>query len=92
MKRFLRNNDTLGSTPMMTYKSNTVFGTSLGGCCSMLVSISMGLYVCIILIGFFASPDYSLQTQELYQPLVDPETYSISATEIIPAVSVLTNF
>ena len=47
---------------MMTYKSNTVFGTSLGGCCSMLVNISMGLYVCIILIGFFASPDYSLQT------------------------------
>ena len=66
MKKFLRNNDWLGSTPMMTYKANSVFGTSLGGCCSMIVNVTMLLYVGVILIGFFASPDFNLQSQEKY--------------------------
>ena len=52
MKKFLRNNDWLGTWPKMTYKASPVFGTSIGGCCSMTVNIFMGLYIGVILIGF----------------------------------------
>ena len=92
MKKFLRNNDSLGSWPKMNYKSKQVFGTTLGGCCSLIVNITLGLYVGVILIGFFASADYNLQSIEMYQDLLRPNKYQIDATEIIPAIAVLTNF
>ena len=52
MKKFLRNNDLLGTWPKMTYKASPVFGTSIGGCCSMTINTFLGLYIGVILIGF----------------------------------------
>ena len=60
MKKFLRDKDSLGATPMMTYKKNAVFGTSIGGCCSLVARILMGTYINIILLGFYASPNYNV--------------------------------
>ena len=60
MKKFLRDKDWLGTWPKMTYKSSPVFGTSIGGFCSMTVNILMGLYIGVILIGFVTQVDYNL--------------------------------
>ena len=81
----------MGTWPKMTYKASPVFGTSIGGCCSLTVNTLMGLYIVVILIGFLTSADYNLQSVEMYQDLRRPNTYEIDATEIIPAISVLTN-
>ena len=85
MKKFLRNQDVLGATPMMTYKKNVMFGTSIGGCCSLLANLFIGLYVLVQLVGFFVSPNYNLATKETYQPTSDPENYRVRATQVIPA-------
>ena len=85
MKKFLRDQDVLGATPMMTYKKNVMFGTSIGGCCSLLANLFIGLYVLVQLVGFFVSPNYNLATKERYQSTQHPENYRVTAQEVIPA-------
>ena len=72
----------------MTYKKAAKFGTSIGGCCSLLAIAVIRFYVSIRFIGFFTSQTFSNQSQEKYQPLSDPQVYDVSATEVIPVASI----
>ena len=59
MQKFLRDNDSLGATPQMTYKKSESFGTTLGGCLSVCANIGIAFYVIIALLAFFADPEYT---------------------------------
>ena len=88
MQKLLRSHDVLGSTPQMTYKKAGKFGTSIGGCCSLLAIAVIRFYVSIRFIGFFTSQSFSNQSQEKYQPLGNPQLYSVSAAEVIPIATI----
>ena len=60
MKKFLRGQDVLGATPQMSYKKETTFGTSCGGCCSLIANITLVAYMIVMLIGFLVEPSYNL--------------------------------
>ena len=84
MKKYLREEDVLGTWPKMTYKKHEVFGTTCGGCLSICAKIGIGFYVAVIFISFFTSPDYNVDYETLYQRLSDPQTYTLSPIDFVP--------
>ena len=88
MKKFLRAQDNLGASPQMSYKKSSTFGTSLGGCCSIIFNIIFGLYISSMLFGFFAHKEYDQQSRELYLSPMDNVTYILTSNEFIPVVKI----
>ena len=86
MRKFLREVDQLGHSPQMTFKKNSTFGTSIGGCCSLSAKCLTWSYTIIMLVGFFAERDYDLNFQVLYLDRKDPDEYALSAVDFIPTV------
>lgn len=72
----------------MTYKKSTTFGTSCGGCCSLIANILLLFYVVVMAIGFFVSPGYNVSEERKYYPLYAPELYDIHAADLVPALGV----
>ena len=91
MKQYFRDRDGLGATPQMTYKKNETYGTTLGGCCSVCCRFFILFYVSLVIVGFFMTSNYEETTQTLYQSLQDPETYSVSSSDIIPTYQIVYN-
>ena len=59
MKNFLRKRDKLADAPGMSYKGEETYGTSIGGCCSLLATILVTIYFVIILTNFFVNNNYN---------------------------------
>ena len=87
MKSYFRENDGLVTQPQFTYKKGKAFGTSLGGCCTMCGTIFICTYMVIMAFGFFSERNYSVSNITDYQPILDPETYTIStSSDVLPAM------
>ena len=62
MRNYLREQDSLGAVPQMSYKGNETYGTSIGGCCSCFCSIFILIYVALNFWAFlFTGRDYDSQ-------------------------------
>mmetsp|Transcript_31671 Transcript_31671/g.39417 ORF Transcript_31671/g.39417 Transcript_31671/m.39417 type:complete len:106 (+) Transcript_31671:7-324(+) len=89
MKKFFREQDELGSAPVMTYKRSSTFGTTCGGCCSFTANILISLYVLVMLVGFFSEPDYGVSIMEQYQALDEPAEFEMGVTDMIPVIQLI---
>ena len=69
----------------MTYKGNDSYGTTLGGVCSIIASVIVFLYMLITFISFFGGRHYSQWPTSGYQPIFDPETYTLESKDLIAA-------
>ena len=91
MKQFLRDNDSLGASPQMTYKKGSLFGTSLGGCCSILLNLTLGSYIIAMLFGFFKTPNYNLSATEHYLNRMQTVPYELTSNDLIPTALLISN-
>ena len=71
----------------MTYKKATVFGTSIGGCCSTIARVFIFAYVALTFIAFFTQPNYNVEREEKYQSIANPQVYVMEPSDLIPAVA-----
>ena len=72
----------------MTYKKSEVFGTSLGGCCSLSLNILLGIYVMGMLVGFFLFPDYDQNSKQYYHQFDEIITYELTSSDLVPVVAI----
>ena len=79
MKQFLKDQDALGATPGMTYKTKESFGTVVGGCLSCCVTIFVLVYVGLVVSAYIiGGRDYDQSTLQKYQPVIDPAVYNLT--------------
>ena len=75
---FLKNRDQLGSGVSLNYRGTPQFGTLLGGCISLLVSIFFALFVIISLYGWAFEPEYK---EEISVSYLDLNKYGQNGTD-----------
>ena len=72
----------------MTYKGEETYGTSIGGCCSSVASIFIGIYIMVIMTDYNLTNNYNSDVETLYNKALRPPTYDLKPTDVIPSFQV----
>ena len=67
----------MGLGVSLNYQGSAGFGTVLGGCCSLLVSMFIGVFTTIQLYGWLFAPSYNQLNWEDYMHPTVYEPYEI---------------
>ena len=88
--------DEFGQSAKFNYRGESGYGTGLGGCCSLFVTILTALFISIQLIGMF-NPSYNsvMTTTYLGSEIgIDPDHvpgYDIQTGDLVPTFMTITN-
>ena len=90
--KFLQGQDQLGQNVEFSYKKNAGYGTVLGGCCSLILTIFFAIFIGIQFYAWMFKPSYSESINRGYLPRNSNETYTISTTDFLPTVMIMDSF
>ena len=97
-KASLARRDSFGTWAKFHYREESGFGTTFGGCCSLILKVSTFLFAFVQLLGWKYRPTYSQSTQDLYIPNAESPLdlsrglhYSIELGDFLPTFVVYTN-
>ena len=83
--RFFKRQDQLGSQVTLHYKENQGYGTVLGGCCSLFVSIWVICFIAVQFWAFFFRSTFTQTVSEDYLKRGDEEVYNVPLIDFMPA-------
>ena len=90
MKQYFKGKDSLGFKPQMTYQGKNSHGTFVGGCCSTVATVLMVAYFSSAIYQFLFEPYiYRNASMQLYQPIINPETYIMDTNAVIPMFQIV---
>ena len=81
----------MGSGVSLNYRGTPQFGTILGGCLSLLVSIFFALFVGLTLFAWAFRPDYKYQKSVDYLKVNSTEVYDVQTSVFLPTFILLTD-
>ena len=87
--RFFKSQDALGNHVTLHYKEQQGFGTVLGGCCSMFVSITVAFIVFMQFWAFFFKASFEENFAVEYLKRGETKIQEIPLIDFMPAFAVL---
>ena len=78
----------MGSGVSLNYKGSSGFGTILGGCLSVIVTLFFTIFVSIQIFAWLFKPSFSQTFAVEYLPRKSNTTFTVPLKEFIPSFSV----
>ena len=89
---FFSSYDAFGSWAKFNYRGQSGYGTGLGGCCSLFVSLITALFIGSQSITFFTEANYTQSTEVTYlRNGAGDGGYKLKQVDFIPAFTIYTN-
>ena len=88
---FFKDQDQLGSSISLNYRGSSGFGTILGGCLSLALSIFVAGFMGLQCFAWAFQSSYSQSFEKTYLQRRSSETYEISAQQFLPSAAIITD-
>ena len=85
---WLKKQDILSTPIHLNFKGSSIQGTSIGGCCSLLIKSILGLIVLSQLYAFFFQPSYNESLSVHYLNRESNITYDVPVTSLLQSFSI----
>ena len=86
---FIKGQDQLGSGISLNYRGESTYGTILGGCLSLLLSLFIAAFMIFQAIAWAFVPDYNQTIQKSYLFRTDETVYTIPTTNFMPTFGLI---